>query len=331
MDRFNAGTAKPCSVYKHKHGSESHATIFIVDPSATLQTYIQDQLQNGLTHQQVIAALLGSGWSMDQLKQYAPYLFYSQAQPPLPVETGAVPLTSGVVAEPASSVQTEVSILPDVVSAQQTLVGQFDQTARPKSIRRWQRIIPMAVLAVLLVASGAFLLTKLNSTSFTDFNDPNFSMKIPNNWARDAGYKPGSMIVLYYSPEGASNNGEAAAKFTAYIAIEFDRIEDQIRYLSDSKAQYDVVSNESFDVGDVHYHLVEVVSKLPSDDEQTHTLYVNATRGEFMINADIVSKESEWNLHADQAEKILRSIVPGCSKFVAKKELFSEVSKLCSQ
>lgn len=276
---------------------------------------------------------------MQQLQEYAPYLFYSASQQTaqLPqaqqqyVSTQSAPITNIA----ANSSSPEGLILPQVIQPEIQPANQVQPSvalSRPSRSVRKKVIVGVILVLILMGVGGLLFVLKKGSSSLTSFTDKNFSMKIPKNWSRDGSYKPGSTLVLYYSPEGSgSRKGEAAAKFTAYIAIEFDRIEAQINYLNGAKAEYKIIRNDSFDVGDTHYHLVEIVSKLLSEDEQMHTMYINATRGDFVISADVVSTENDWKLHAQESEAVLRSIVPGCSKLAHKKELFSEVSQLCTQ
>ena len=281
--------------------------------------------------------------SAQQIQQSQQIQPLSQAQPAIPqVTPTSSPPTQlqpvqiiqpkEIVNPPVGGVISGDMQLPHVVN------GVFGQAANSATQSaggifksRMRSLVIFGTVLILIISSGLVYTISKRSSALTTFKDPNFTMKIPKNWSGDNSYKPTSTIVLFYSPEGmGSKRGQAAAKLTLYIAIEFDRIDQQIKYLKDAKINYDIVRNDSGDENDVHYRTLEVRWKLPNDSVEQHAMYVNATRGDFTISADVASTDDNWNLHAKEADNILHSIVPACSKIVTKKALFSETSAICS-
>lgn len=193
-------------------------------------------------------------------------------------------------------------------------------------------LISALVVAFLIIGlAGLFVMLRMSTSSSKSFKDPNFSMQLPSGWRTDRGYEAGKTLVIAYSPENTdSAKKDQSAQLTVYVGIGYDRAEELLAYLKDSKIEFTSIRDESFDVDGVQYRLVEYTTRQSSEDTKTHTLMVNAKRGDFLINADIVAPDEHWQLHAEEADQIMRSIMPGCDNINDKNEVFKDVSMLCS-
>ncbi len=304
-------------------------TIFSVDPSNSVHQYIQEQMQNGMSSQQIVNQLLLAGWTLQSLQMYAPELF---SRPATQADAGVIP--QPVPIQPNSqTIFTPQQTVPQVNDFSVTPAVSAVATNSKVSMLKSRFFILLAI-TVVIAAVGviAYLLfVSKNGTSSKNLNDPNFSMSIPEGWTGDASYQPGSTVVLFYSPEDSDKeNREKAALFTGYIGLNFDRIEQQIKYFEESKAEYNIINDEKFDSDGTSYRLVEYTVKGSGQSEATHTLMITATKGDFIINADVVSKDTSWELHAQEADTMLRSITPACDNISEKNEVSSGVMMLCS-
>lgn len=287
-------------------------------------------MQNGLSSQQIVNQLLLAGWTLQSLQMYAPDLFTQPVA--AQVDTATIP-------QPAPIQPT-----PQTVFTPQQPINQPDEYAiapavntialEPKPSRLKVRLLILIVGLVLIgvVGIAAYLLfANRNTSSSKSLNDPNFSMSIPEGWTGDASYQPGSTVVLFYSPEDSEkDNREKAALFTAYVGLNFDRIEQQIKYFEESKAEYKIINDEKFESDGTSYRLVEYTVKGSGQNEAAHTLMITATKGDFIINADVVSTDASWQLHSEEADSMLKSIKPACDNVSEKNEVSSGVTILCS-
>lgn len=316
-----------------------------MDSAKALYTYVQDQLQFGLNHQQITNQLLASGWSIEQLKEYAPYLFTQQVvidqqpqqtQAPLSMAAPQVIQPSVIAPYGTSNLvlpNTNASMLPQVAEQSNESIFQLNSKAGNARLPGRRNVIMLVVATMIIVAvlSGAYVLFRSESTAKTNFNDPNFSMQVPDGWQTDRGYEPGKTLVLLYSPENEEEaTRDKTAQFTAYIGIGYDRAEEQITYLKDANVQYQLIRDEKFSENDTEYRLIEYTFQQLNSDKKSHTLMVNAKRGDFLINADVVSSDEHWQLHAEKAEALLRSVSPACNNIYGKNEVFKDIAQLCS-
>lgn len=287
-------------------------------------------MQSGLSAQQIINQLLLAGWTLQSLQEYAPELFLQPAVPMTP----ATPPDQTFVQPSPETVFTPEQPAAQIYSSEILPAANVAPQLEPQVTKGKSRAVIVALIVAVLMITGIaayFLIFNNSGGSLKNFNDPNFSMSIPKGWTGDASYEPGSTVVLYYSPEDSEKDSrEKAALFTAYIGLKFDRIDQQLKYLEESKAEYRIINDETFETNGVSYRLVEYSAKGSGQVDAIHTLMVNATKGDFVINADVVSKEADWQLHAEEAGEMLRSIKPACDNVSEKNEVSSGVVLLCS-
>ena len=266
-----------------------------MNPNSELQKYIDSRRQQGIPASTIISELQSGGWNELQLKQQAPGLF------------------------------ADAPVMNDA------------QSALPQSTRLNPRklgIVAIVCLLIVATISAVFLLTRNNandSVSTFSFNDPNFSMEISEGWSGDAGYEPGSSLILYYSPEDASSTDrEKGAGMTIYAGLDFDRVQAQLDNLEESGAEYEILQDEEFEINETRYRFVELIASSPeSPDNKVRIMSVNAIKGDLTINADISSLSKYWDLHATESEYMLKSIEPACAEKNPNAEEFSQVKIYC--
>lgn len=74
------------------------------------------------------------------------------------------------------------------------------------------------ILVSFIIGFIVVLSSRNNAVGLSEFTDPNLTMLIPESWSGDAAYKPGSTLLLFYSPEDANDsNREKAYSLTVYV------------------------------------------------------------------------------------------------------------------
>ncbi len=139
-------------------------------------------------------------------------------------------------------------------------------------------------------------------------------MMIPKSWSGDAGYEPGAQLVLYYSPEDASQANIAKAyRMSVYVGSHESRIEDQLDSLKQSGTKYEIKTDENITNDGVDSRYIElVISPNEQPDNSIRIASVMAKRGNFLISADISGLAEHWDLHKEVVPQILKSIKPAC-------------------
>lgn len=162
---------------------------------------------------------------------------------------------------------------------------------------------------------GSIIEEKQVSEKFSKFTDPNFSIDIPDSWGEDAGYEPGSSLVLFTSAEFGGDKAQSAkgARLNIYVFDrDKDRIEEQIESLIKNKSEYKII-NDKNDVkfGNYTGRLIELqVSSRERPDAKSHIFSIFVRGENKSYSADIIFGEEYLDIHKENAEKILKSFVP---------------------
>jgi hypothetical protein len=245
-------------------------------------------------------------------------------QPPTPY-----PIADQDVPQTESPQQPTTSVNNTYTSPQPTYPVQSFQPIRKSR----KKILFIVLIAMIISASAvfAFIFSKNADSELTKFNDPNFSMLIPESWSGDAGYEPGQTLIFYYSPEDASDaNREKAYSMIVYVGSQEDRIESQIESLKASGASYSIEANETFENNGVTVTYTElVISSKESPDNEIRVASSTTKGGDFVINADISGLNKHWSLHKNVVPNILKSIVPACNNPNLELAETSSVVNLC--
>ncbi len=136
---------------------------------------------------------------------------------------------------------------------------------------------------------------------------------MPSEWQPDANYRPGSRVLLFYSPEtSAPDKHEQAALLTLYTDIELDIFGKQ---LLSGTSGVTVLTDSRGSEGIVHYRYITFVSdNAATGGGKTRGAFIYVDKGTIAMSATITAREQYWDLHAEKAEHVLRSIVPKCSR-----------------
>lgn len=242
-----------------------------------LETYVSNQIQQGVSLSTVKVQLIEAGWTEASLRQYAPD-FFGNSMP-----SRGVWLISGFI------------------------------------------VLAIVVIAGFFIAADRLLPT-LESNNFQQdlgqddtevatytLNDTNFTMQVADGWTQDASYESGQRTIFMYSPEDASDeNRPMRALLNVYVGIDFDRQKLQTQQLQDLES-YEVLQDRDYEEFGVQYSLLEAsFAAQETPDNVMRFMMITAQRGDFRINAEVISAEQHWGLHAEEAEAMLTTIVPAC-------------------
>ena len=187
-----------------------------------------------------------------------------------------------------------------------------------REVRSGKTILIAVIVCFSLILIGSLFLVASNDNegsggSYTQFKDPNFTMSIPIAWSGDASYEEATTLIRYYSPEDANDaNREKAARLTIYVDSDRNRIDRQLSSLGDS--EYELIADESFTSDGTEYRYVELTARPESTpDNKFRFATVTAIKGDIIINADIFALDKYWELHDNDADTILKSIIPACT------------------
>lgn len=253
-------------------------------------------------------------------------------QPPVPPPQNPVPQApyTPPAAQPVQQYAQQQPINPGYTQPQPVQ----PQVVQPQATSKRSKLVLLAtalMLVSVIVAAAVFVLSSSNSASLTRFEDPNFTMMVPESWSGDAGYEPGKTLIFYYSPEDSSDeNREKAASLTVFVGSQEDRIDDQIKSLDQQAADYTILVDETVNTDEASIRYVEIVlSPIETPDRQIRIASAESKRGDFIINADISGLEEHWGLHKDVAPRILQSIVPACENPQLELALTASAVNLC--
>lgn len=171
-------------------------------------------------------------------------------------------------------------------------------------------LVSVAIITILFMVGAYLLLVRPQSVIMIDFSDTNFSLRIPDDWQQDIGYKPGDAVINFYSPEG--NNPatrQQAAKLSVYVDSSANRINNQLGTLNPSN--YTVISDKQGSNNAAKYRLTEVNIGSPSDSPNNqHLITITLEGNQRVVSADITVEEQYWEQYSSYAEDILTSIIP---------------------
>jgi len=215
-------------------------------------------------------------------------------------------------------------------SQQPQQANPYQQYSQPtkKNNKKLVLVVAGLILGIILASIIFFVFTQEDDSTatFTAFEDPNFTMQIPESWSGDASYEPGSSLIMYYSPEDSSDeNREKASRLIVYVGSQENRIDTQIDELESSGAKYSIITDETTENNGTQIRYVElVVTPIETPEKETRVASATAKKGNFIINADMQALNTHWGLHEDVARKTLKSISPACDD--PKLELFNTQS-----
>ncbi len=199
-----------------------------------------------------------------------------------------------------------------VLNEQHDVLQQVDMDPlhrRPRKQRNVWRVMVLTAVATVLVSVGAYLYFLYKPVQYRTFQDPNFTMSIPESWVLSDEYKPGSSVVLAYS----SDNDDDADS-TAFMTVYLNLFEDQFgRQLMDGSANARITRDETREYQKSRLRYIEYEKPATDESRSTRGAYVLSTRGELTVSATITSQSDHWGRHAEAAKRALNSITPNCS------------------
>ncbi len=249
-------------------------------PNEDLVQYIEDELYKGVPISEVLYVVRSAGWQERQIQDAMTFL----------------------------DRQHETMILDNMPPE--------PGFSFPKLVLNWRLAILASLgtfLAILLIV-GLLNLLKSEPTPQTErFTDPNFSLQLPEGWHADQSYKPGDRVLFMQSPEDSSAD---AAQKIALVTIYPDASLDVFgKQLQSESADVELIRNETTKNGSVRMRFIEFRTlDFVSDGQITHGAFVLIDRGLVKMSAIVIVREEYWPLHAQNAELLLRSFMPGCSR-----------------
>lgn len=249
-------------------------------PNEDLVQYIEDELYKGVPISEVLYAVRSAGWQERQIQDAMTFL----------------------------DRQHETMILDNMPPK--------PGFSFPKLVLNWRLAIFASVgtiLAILLIFGVLSLFKNEPKLTTERFTDPNFSLELPDGWQADQSYKPGDRALFMQSPEdGSADAAQKIALVTIYPDASLDVFGKQ---LQSESADVELIRNETTKNGSVRMRYIEFKTlDFVSDGQITHGAFVLVDRGLIKMSAMVTSREEYWPLHAQKAELLLRSFMPGCSR-----------------
>ncbi len=176
-------------------------------------------------------------------------------------------------------------------------------------------ILFVATVTLLCALVIAGIVREIQKPEYLRFNDPNFSMRLPDDWKPDSNYEAGLRKSTFYSSEydgEFSVSSEKAAEFMMYAEAEDDEFGKLLR---EGGSGMSTISDQTVTRQGISYRIIEYRG---SDDERpsqfVRGIYAYIQRGQVVMSARIESDENAWEQHAEEAKRILQSITPLCSR-----------------
>jgi len=220
------------------------------------------------------------------------------------------------------------------LNEEHSVLRQMDSDPLHRRIRHrptLKRILIIASITAIVVVMLGVAFKGANRVDLLGFKDPNFSMLLPEDWSSDDSYQPALSEISFYSSEDArSRTRDEAAIMNFYTDASQD---EEGKKLLEGGSNYKIIRDETKKSVTVQYRLIEYVDdRYSNDDIKIHGMYVLVTRGRIKMSARITSLDKYWGKHADEAQKVLYSIVPNCSRQALSSEVGEDgVVFLCAQ
>lgn len=256
-------------------------------PNEDLVRYIEDELYKGVPIADVLYAVRSAGWT-ERLIQDAMLFLDRQHQ----------------------------AMLLDSTPPEPKRLSFPINLNLPKLQVNWRLgLVAMGItaVAILLLFGLIAAFSKDPSTPTQQLSDPNFTVSLPDDWVVDQSYKPGNRVVFIQSPEdGGADGWNKTALVTIYPDADLDVFGKQ---LQSESADIELIRNETTKDGSIRVRFIEFRTlDFVSDGQITHGAYVLVDKGLVKMSALVVAREEYWALHAQKAEQLLRSFMPGCSR-----------------
>lgn len=174
-------------------------------------------------------------------------------------------------------------------------------------------IVFVAIMTLLIIFLAAGVIQYTSRADLLKFSDPNFTMRIPEDWSVDQSYRPGASISQFYSSEDMSSKDKNKA---AIMSLHADADSDVAgRLLREGGSRMSIIKEESLQVGSMRYILIEFSGLNPDGSGvRVHGLHGYVVRGQIAMSAIISSSQEHWGRHEREARAILTSIVPECGR-----------------
>lgn len=173
----------------------------------------------------------------------------------------------------------------------------------------------ISIVSTLVFLMVAGIYKELAKPNYLGFTDPNFIMKLPETWTTGVGYQPAISTMKFYSPEHRSIREQTADKATTikvYAVAEEDLFGTQLR---SGGSGMSIISDKIDEKNGISYRFIQFIGQDPeSPGREVRGLYAFIHRGQISMSALVTAKKDFWNIHAEEAEKIVRSIQPKCSR-----------------
>lgn len=258
-------------------------------PNEDLVQYIEDELYKGVPIANVLYAVRSAGWSERQIQDAMTFL----------------------------DRQHEAMMLDNTpVENRRTVPSWLSVNTLLQNWKLGLIAMGFTAVAILILVGLVKALSRDTSTPnpvTEQLTDPNFTLSIPEDWAVDKNYKPGSRVFFLQSPEGDGKDaGEKIAVVTVYPDASLDVFGKQLQAES---ADVELIRNETTKDGSIRVRFIEFKTlDFVSEGQVTHGMYILIDKGLVKMSALVVAREEHWALHAQKAEQLLRSLSPRCSR-----------------
>lgn len=210
-----------------------------------------------------------------------------------------------------------------IVSAMQLLNQEHDVLGQmhlgppshpPNSYRNLVIGVAVAVVVALLLV---LLFRSPGSAVDETFADRNYSMQLPATWRVPTGHSSGALETTFFSREQTDEATRHRAATLTLHALSGRDQEGAKLVLGNSDAE--IVGYSIMHKGPVEYRYIQF--RKQDGDMTMRGAFVLATRGRLSMSATVTTAEQYWSDHADEAERMLLSITPACSKPPAEVEI----------
>lgn len=200
----------------------------------------------------------------------------------------------------------------------------LDPLHRKKIHKRSLFVVLLVALAtVIVVLLAAAIIRSASRPDLLGFADPNFSMLLPADWDTTEEYIPGASELSFISSEKREpGNEQEAATMTMFIDARQDTFG---RLLRDGGSRMRIIEDKVEKNDSITYRFIEFTGLDPyGSNQEVRGLYALIDRGQITMSAMISAPVGSWNEHAYEAEKILTSIEPECSRQSLTAELLDD-------